>query len=673
MTSRVPGARRLLAAACCFALLMCVVFTKGVCWSQAGGGAPTGGEGVPSVADLSNVRPANAQRQQANDNIDDAAAAPLARVEVAGNVRIVVTARDEQSKAVTPNLEVWFAGAEVSSRGVTNSKGVVEFSAVPGTYSINAVAPGVSGSKSVVVDGAFLNVELLVRNLGWRIRGMVLNHDGEPVPEAAVELVGLRKPVSCLLNERAEFDVEIGGEYNCIEVRAAARGYVAQAERVLRAHTVTCTVSLRAAATRAIRVIDTAGNPISGCAVLLEGQPADMYITRPDGTVVVDCIDPTREAVDAKFSCAGYEYRDARLRGASDGPTEVVMQRLSSATVIATDAAGRVVEGAEVRLVGPDNGVVWNTKTNAAGEATLMGRPGLYALVGRGRWVVQDGLQVSLGGAPYRVSAVVTENTLWKGRVVADGSGLPIGGAVVQAVGIGGRRIEATLSQVDGAFELYALESLVLTMCVSARGYDAKTVEISGVRDRILEVRMPRSMDAALSSLGGAVSREGSQRMLRVRLLRGADYCWPLGARGGEGVLVECGSGNWRIDGVELARGTALVLGLSAEGLAERCVLARTSEACAGVDLPRAVSVRCRLSEGIRGRVSSVRVCQPLIDGTTVVREECAVDRDGSCIVRRLAIGDRVHFQAIDGRGKIIADIESHVVADLQVVDLSMN
>lgn len=392
------------------------------------------------------------------------------------------------------DAELTFMGAGTIHSVVTNREGRFLFEAPqPGPYTLVSVladgylpyAPELGQAPlhyvarpDERVEGATIELRPLIE-----LVGRVVDARGTPVEGAEVRWLGTGTGEAALADDDDTYVSDLRGEFTLparveawLEAHHDAHG-VGRArvdEHALAVGVLVIVLSPdteAAHATIAGRVIDPAGEPLSGARVLSDpasDEPSAEAVTDEDGRFVLHDLTPGSHRVEARHP----GFAPVWASGVPTGADALVLQLSPGAAIVGTIVAedGTTVAGATVvalrhtgRLTRVSQGqaVVFD----AAGEYRLDGLPpGTYDVVGgaAGHALVRV-LDVELGASEVEVPLVLPGGGRISGRVIDERTGSPV--SLV--------RVEVERSLVAGAS--------VVPLRASALTDDDGTFEIDGV------------------------------------------------------------------------------------------------------------------------------------------------------------------------------------------------
>lgn len=342
------------------------------------------------------------------------------------------------------------------------------------------------------IEDRELNFELSLANA---IRGLVLDEQNRPVPNATLEAFQLGKgPVDRGMSKgRAVSDAGgsftlnglADGNYN---ISAKAPGYSDQTHvAAARASDVRIVLQRRGGVTGVVRVKAT-GAPVTDFAISVlrrhaDHEPAPMGRTErfssPDGTFTLTDLDPFNYVFEAtaKGFAPGRSQEVFVQRGGTASGVTIELDEGATVTGVVVDSAGAPVAGAEVKL-NPNNFVSntildifsnlpnapkkheWATRTKKDGRFTLkLVVPGTYqvevAMTGYSRKAIND-VQLTGGQTADLGRQVVSSGGSITGTC-RDASGQPVADGTVHCQGPNGW-MDQKKPDYDGRFEFQNLE-----------------------------------------------------------------------------------------------------------------------------------------------------------------------------------------------------------------------
>jgi hypothetical protein len=422
-----------------------------------------------------------------------------------------------------------------------------------------ALAGGPQEARFWSVDGAWAAVLLKPTGTGdirlrpaATIAGTVLDRaTRRPVPRALVWPAA--DPGRVTLSDAKGFFTLRVPFLTAPALQAAAPGYqvaTMRSDRTARTEGEGLIVSLAPAAAVPGLVVDEAGRPVSGAEIeaipaektLPEGEVRGWSRTGASGRFRLDGLEPG-ERLAARVRATGFATLESPIPADPVDAVRLVLQRGRTVMGKVADAAGRPVQGAEVRAypadptarpeellrardremrgtTGRDGG--FSLPTVAAGVLDLSLRaPGAAP-----KWL--HGVEVPPGSAPLDLGRIVLDPEAVLRGTVVDNSGAAVGRARVAAVPVttvprpgdfAASPPPASLTDADGRFTLRGVETGVrLLVRAEQDGFLPATLEVEpGLSDPILLKLEPGE------ALRGTVADEEGKAVegARIALLTG--------------------------------------------------------------------------------------------------------------------------------------------------------
>jgi len=327
-----------------------------------------------------------------------------------------------------------------------------------------ARVPGVEIGAAGAGSAAPVELGNLRLESGQLIAGRVVDGEGRPLSEVAVELHRLEQPPAGehYRPEQAVSDKDGGFAFHdrppgAYQLRASEEGLlVAWSERLQTPLPSPVELVMRPGATLAGRVVDAAGVAVAGARVYAlsgwGGYPGVRTSTDGQGRFELAGLGPVRYSIDVEAE--GFQHPErisVLMPEAGSEPVEVVLERGATVVgrVLRTD--DRPVDDARivVRPAAGEEGRSITGFSDASGLFEIGGVPVGPVVVEASRGSLKSMLAIKVGRGRNPVSLVLPKGVAVSGRVL-DGDGEPVAAALV-LLGVGRSEV-GTRSGDDGAF-----------------------------------------------------------------------------------------------------------------------------------------------------------------------------------------------------------------------------
>ena len=316
--------------------------------------------------------------------------------------------------------------------------------------------------------------------LDARIRGRVIDEEGEPVPGARVS----SRLSEVVTTGDGAFSLPMDSTYPAPTIRAVADGFAEGAMAVgsLRPGDVLAgDLVLRGDYAVKGRVIDDKGDPVPGATVCTYPRERNQTSTDDEGRFRLGQLDPTKERTRVSALMQGYVTASVRI-GPEDAatPLEIVLNRGSSVAGRVVTRDGAPVPGATMSVgYYPASTGPLSTRTDATGAFSIdvvpPGAQSVWALR-EGYAAGQEHVELPEEGTQVNGIRIVLEPGQRVAGVVLDEDGEPLPGAQITPESAGFNRGApsfvgpGTISDDEGRFHLEALREDRVVLRVWAEG-----------------------------------------------------------------------------------------------------------------------------------------------------------------------------------------------------------